>query len=112
MPRVLQQLHTALDGVTASVSVANAQPIPMKGVRKATWFFTRADDATGASAFVVSVSADDTTYVTFAKLIDNVTNTNAQHLTRVAGKTITNEDATYTLSMDLTNDSFSSMKCL
>lgn len=102
MPRILQQVLTPLNAVTATTS---SQAIPLAGVRKATWFFTRANHSSGSTAFSVDVSADGTTWVAYARLIDNVTNTNAQNLTRVSSKSLSS-NTTVTLSMDLANDAF------
>jgi len=59
--------------------------------------FRRADNAGGTSAFTVKAGFDDKlagnpTMTAYNMLIDNVTNTNAQTLTRVNGKSIANAD--------------------
>ena len=54
--------------------------------------FRRADHSAGSSAFTVKggfgEAGDNPTMSTLNLLIDNVTNTNAQQLTRVNGKTL------------------------
>lgn len=57
--------------------------------------FRRADNAGGTSAFTVKAGFDDKatgdpTMTAYNMLVDNVTNTNAQTLTRVNGKSIAN----------------------
>lgn len=106
MSDALQQVIVALNAVTATTT---SQPISLKGVKKATLFFTRANHSSGSSAFSVTVSADDSTYVTYNKLITNVTNTNSQTPVRVASVSLSS-NTTETVSMDLTHDAFSSMK--
>jgi N-acetyl-beta-hexosaminidase len=77
----MQEVITALDGVTATTTSA---AIPINGAKKVTLVFKRADHAAGKTVFSVTVSADDSNYITYNKLIDNVVNTNGQQLTRVA----------------------------
>jgi len=76
---------TLLDAVTATttsaaVEVAGATNISLQGVR--------ADHSSGSTAWSVTVSNDGTNYVAYNLLIDNVTNTNGQQLTRVASKSL------------------------
>jgi len=106
MPKTLQQTIVALNAVTATTTSA---AIPLKGVRKATLFLTRAAHSAGNTAFTVTVSGDDTTYVGYNKLVTNVTNTNSQTPIRVATVTLSS-NTTETVSMDLALDALSSMK--
>lgn len=101
-----QRVLVPINAVTATTT---SDPIPLEGVKRATLFFTRANHSAGSSAFSVSVSADNTTYVTYNKLIGNVTNTNAQNVTRVSAITLSS-DTTDTVSMDLQNDTYAYMK--
>lgn len=100
------QLYTPLNGVTATTT---SSQIPVAGARKITLFLTRANHGSGSSKFEVQVSGDDDTFVAFNKLVDNVTNTNAQNLTRVASVTLSS-NTTSIVSMDLEHDTFVSMK--
>lgn len=82
----------ALDGVTATTTsnvhyVGNADRVGI--------LFKRANHSSGSSAFTVKGFLGDAentpasaAMVAYNLLIDNVTNTNAQTLTRVAGKTL------------------------
>lgn len=100
------QVITPLNGVTATTT---SSLISLEGVRKVTWFFTRADHDAGSSTFTVTVSANNTTWYAYSKLISNVTNTNAQTPTRVASVALSS-NTTEMYSMDLTDDAFKSMK--
>lgn len=96
----------ALDAVTATTT---SNPISLEGVLKATLQFIRADHSAGSSAFAVEVSNDGTNWVTYNKLIDNVTNTNGQTLTRVASSSLaSNTSKVYT--MDLEQDVYKWMR--
>lgn len=93
---------TPIDAVTATTTSA---AIDFTGVKKATWFFTRANHSSGSSTFTVEVSFDGVTWVAYNKLISNVTNTNAQDLTRVASVALSS-DTTSTVAMDLQHDAY------
>lgn len=95
-----------ISGATASTT---SDPISLEGASKVTLQFTRADHSAGSSAFAVTVSNDGINYVTYNKLIDNVTNTNAQTPTRVAGATLSS-NTSKVYSMDLENDCYKWMK--
>jgi hypothetical protein len=100
---------TVLNAVT---STTTSSAIDIKGAKKVTLFLTTNIPTSGkaTTTFSVTVSGDNTTYTTYNKLIDNVANTNAQNVTRVASKAY---DATTTasiISLDLNNDTFSSFK--
>lgn len=81
-----QVIH-CIDGATATASSAW---IPVNGACKVSFVFKRSDHSAGSTSFAVSVSADavDANAITYNKLIDNVTNTNGQNLTRVAAKAL------------------------
>lgn len=99
-------LQVPLNAVTAT---STSEAINIEGATKITWFFTRANHSSGSSAFSVTVSVDGSTYVTFNKLISNVTNTNAQTLTRVASVSLSS-DTTSEVAMDLEHSSYRWMK--
>jgi len=102
-------INTALDETSAS---STSSSINIDGADRITLAFTVAD-VTGSglatSTFAVEVSVDDVNYVTYNKLIDNVINTNAQDLTRVASVAI-DSNSTKLYSMDLTSDNFMFMR--
>lgn len=100
------ELRTPINAVTATTT---SEEIVIAGAKKVTFFFTRTNHSAGSTAFSVEVSLDGTTYVTYNKLISNVTNTNAQTLTRVASVSL-NSNTTSTVSMDLTTDAFYCLK--
>lgn len=99
-------LYTPINAVTATTT---STAIPIAGAKKITLFMTRANHAAGSTAFSVTVSGDGSTFVAFNKLISNVTNTNAQTLTRVASVSLAS-NTTEIASMDLTSDAFMEMK--
>jgi len=100
------KIFKVLDGVTATTT---SEVIDIENAKKVTLEFTRADHSAGSSAFAVTVSVDGINYVTFNKLIDNVTNTNAQTKTRVASATLSSNTSKL-YALDLENDSFRFMK--
>lgn len=95
-------VSTPLDGVTATTT---SSALPMDNVTKATWVFTRADHSSGSTAFTVEVSADNSTWIGYNKLISNATNTNSQTLIRTAGPTLSS-NTSETVTMDLEHDTF------
>lgn len=101
-PKVIK----VLDAVTATTT---SEAIDIENASKVTLEFTRANHSSGSSAFAVTVSVDGINYVTFNKLIDNVTNTNAQNKTRVASASLASDTSKH-YSLDLENDSFRYMK--
>lgn len=104
MPRGLQKTITVHNGISATVTAANSVVIPMDGVRKATIFLTTA----GSWTLNAEVSGDGTNFATLNKLVSNVTNSNAQTLTRVATSgAITSTDF---VSVDMTVDAFKSIR--
>ena len=97
------KLITVLNGVTATTTSA-AQGV--ENAKKITFLFTRANHSAGSSAFKVSGSIDGAagTYVDLNLLIDNVTNTNAQTVTRVGTVTLSsNTSKVYALDMESFN---------
>ena len=74
--------------------------IGVENAEKVTFMFTRANHSSGSSAFTVDGSVDGTTFVGINTLIDNVTNTNGQDLTRVATATLSsNTSKIYALDL-------------
>lgn len=92
----------ALDAVTATTT---SDPISLEGLLKLSFQFIRADHSAGSSVFAVEVSNDGINYVTFNKLIDNVTNSISQMLTRVASVTLSS-NTSKVYSMDLQHDTY------
>ncbi|HEX5637380.1 MAG TPA: hypothetical protein VFY78_09865 [Gammaproteobacteria bacterium] len=95
-----------IDAVTATTT---SEEIVIAGAKKVSFLFTRANHTAGSTSFSVEVSLDGTTYTTYNKLISNVTNTNAQTLTRVAAVAL-GADGSAFASMDLDHDAFYSIK--
>lgn len=99
--------------ITATTTTATSTAKAITGADSATFFFTRGDvdGNSGSSIFSVQVSYDSTNWITYNKLIDNVTNTNAQTLTRVSSTTMTGT-STKTYSMDLDGEGYRFMRCV
>jgi len=98
-----------LDGISATTTSSS---INIDGADRVTLDFTVAGvTGTGnaTSTFAVTVSNDDTNYVTFNKLVDNVVNTNAQDITRVASVAM-DSNSTKLYSLDLQHNNFMFMK--
>jgi len=93
----MQEVIKVIDDATATTTSA---AIPISGAQKVTFVFKRSGHSSGKTVFSVTVSADDSNYITYNKLIDNVANTNVQDLTRVASYDTGAANATkfYTLS--------------
>ena len=102
----MTSVKTPLNGVTATTE---SEAVSIEGAKKITLLLTRANHTAGSSTFSVKVSIDGITYVDYNKLIDNVSNTNTQNLTRVTSKVL-NDNGSAILSMDLINDCFKFMK--
>ena len=89
-----------IDAVTATTV---SDPYVVAGAKKVTLAFTRADHTAGTSTFSVEGSLDGVTYFPLNKLIPNLTNTNAQTLTRVASVALA-ANGTSVASIDLEHD--------
>jgi N-acetyl-beta-hexosaminidase len=95
--------------IVAKTATNTSDPISLEGVLKMTLQFTRSGHTSGSSVFSVEVTNDNINWVTYNKLIDNVANTNAQMLTRVASSTLSsNTSKVYTLNFQ--EDCFKSMR--
>jgi len=76
------------DAVTADVAEGDADIIDITGAKSVMIVFTEGGTVNNRSAdLTLQVSADGSTFVDYNMLIDNVTNTNSQDLTRIASKT-------------------------
>lgn len=104
------KLVKALDAVTATTTSA---AIDVREAKKITLLFTRANHAAGSTAFTVTGCIEDDattgTFVALNTLIDNVTNTNAQTLTRVASCTLSS-DTSKVYSLDVDNFGYTFLK--
>ncbi len=99
------EVKTLLNAVSATTT-SNA--IDIEGAKRVTLVFS-VSGVTGTglatSTFTFETSLDGTNFVTYNKMIDNVTNTNAQNVTRVANQVMDTNGNDF-LSMDLQNDIF------
>ena len=76
---------TLLNAVTATTT---SDPVNVSGFKRIGLQLLAASITSGNGAFIVQGTIDGTNWVTLNTLLDNVTNTNAQNLTRVASKTL------------------------
>ena len=111
----LAGLFPVLKNVTAlnsTTTTATSSPIDIAGTKKVTPSLTRpVNGEGGTSDFSVWASTDGSNYFQFNKLIDNVSNTNGEQLTRLSTTTLS---ATTTIpvivSLDLVYDSLQDIK--
>lgn len=75
----------ALDAATATKT---SDPINVSGYKRIGIQVLASDISTGNGVFTVEATSDGTNWKALATLIDNVANSNAQQLTRVASKTL------------------------
>lgn len=88
----MYRVITAIDAATATTT---SGAIDVAGAKKISLMFTRSNHSSGSTAFTVEVSLDGTTFVAYNKMISNVTNTNAQTLTRVASVSLASNTSAY-----------------
>jgi hypothetical protein len=101
-----QKLVTALSAVTATTTSA---VINVKRAKRITLMFTAASISAGNGVFKVSGSIDDSTYIDLNCLVDDVTSTSSQNITRVATSTL-NSNISKLYALDLSNFDYSSIK--
>jgi len=108
-----------LSNITQSASPTSTA-FRLAGAKRATFFFSQglngAAAGRGTTTFQIWIGSDvtvtnDDAFIVYNKLISNVTNTNAQTLTRVASVAL-DSTATSTVSMDLESDSYPILKCV
>lgn len=100
------RVYTPLNAVTATTT---SNEIPISGAKKVTLALTRANHGSGSSAFKVQVSVDGSTYVDYNGLMEDLTNTNAQDVTRVTTITLS-ANGTTMARLDLSSMGFLGMK--
>lgn len=109
-------LNATTTNATSTTASINAN---VQGVKKATFYFQRGDTTgtgnSGSSLFHIEVSrtnsSSDADWIDFNKLVDNVTNTNGQNLTRVGSASLS-ATSTKIYSMDLSNDNIQFVRCI
>jgi hypothetical protein len=101
------KLKTALDAVTATTT---SEAIDVRGAKKITLMFVRANHSAGKTVFTVTASIDGTTFVAYNKLIVNVANSISEGLTRVASYDTGTANASAIYSMDLEHDVIKEIK--
>jgi len=102
------KLLTPLNAVTATTT---SSAIDVKDARKITLEFTRADHSSGSSTFTIfgSISGESGTFTALNNMVKDVTNTNAQDLTRVASVALSS-NTTEIVALDINNLGFTHIK--
>ena len=103
------ETKTLLNAVSATTTSSAIDVVGAKRVTLSLNVANVTDTGLATTTFAVTGSVDGTNYVTVNKLIDNVTNTNAQGLTRVASKVL-DTNSTSVLSVDLEHDTYKFLK--
>lgn len=114
---------TGVTFFSATTTTATSSPATdIENAQKVTFFFQRGDTTgqgnTGTTTFLVEISNDNSNWITYNKLLDNVANTNSQQLTRVgsvifsAAANYDNATGTKAYSMDLSNDAYKWVRCV
>jgi hypothetical protein len=86
----MTQSILALNATTGTTTSAN---YPVAGAKRIGFLFTRTNHSAGSSTFTVNIGLQDVsepspTMVACNVLVDNVTNTNAQNLTRIGSRAL------------------------
>ena len=81
MSQTRTQVIRAINGATAT---ASSSAIDITGAKRVSFVFKRSAHASGKTVFTVTVSADNSNYITYNRLISNTASTNSQTITRVA----------------------------
>ena len=110
---------------TTATSTNQFSPTIIESAEKITFFFQRGDTTgqgnTGTSTFSVQIAQkndSESDWITYNRLIDNVTNTNSQTLTRVGSVILSasgdygTATATKAYSMDLSQDVYKYARCV
>lgn len=97
--------------LNATTTTATSEAIDIEGASKVTLFLQDTSLNMGTSTYTFQVSVDGTNFVTYNRLIDNVTNTNSQNLTRVATKVFTSA-GTAIYDMDIEQSAYKSLKVI
>lgn len=89
----MTQTILALDATTGTETSTN---YPIDGAKRVGFLFTRTNHSSGSSTFTVNIGLQDRstpspTMVACNMLLDNVTNTNGQNLTRIASKVLSSD---------------------
>lgn len=95
--------------MVSEAATKTSPSVDIRGAKRIELLYTRANHTSGTSVITVEVTLDDVIWIAYNKLIDNVTNTNAQGKTRVASKSL-GSNTSAILAMDLENDAFYKMR--
>jgi hypothetical protein len=97
---------------SAIVTATTTFPVvDIRNAEKITLMFTRTNHSAGSSTYTIEGSLDGTTFVALNTLIDNVTNSNSQHLTRVASCALSSNTSKI-YSLDLENFNYKQIRVI
>lgn len=100
-------IKTLLDGVVATTT---STPVNIENLEDIGLQCFAASISSGNGAFSVDVSNDGVIWTAYAGLIDNVTNTNAQNLTRLSTKSVTANSSTGSIILRIENGSWKMLR--
>lgn len=98
MVKYLTPAALGLNAVTATTTSAD---ISVEGAKKVSMRLTRASHSAGSSTFTVTGSVDGVNFTALNCIVTDVTNTNAQTVTRVASVALSSNTSQF-VSLDLT----------
>jgi hypothetical protein len=88
----MTQEEVLLNGVTADTT---SKPLNVEGYKRVGFQFKAAAITSGNGVFTVEGTINGVDFVTLANLINNVANTNAQTITRVASVTLSSNTTAF-----------------
>lgn len=94
--------YTGADlGLNVVTATTTGNIISLEGAKKVSLRLTRASHSAGSSTFTVTGSIDGTNFTALNNIVTDVTNTNAQTVTRVASVALSSNTSQF-VSLDLT----------
>lgn len=99
---MIKYFTPATIGLNAVTATTTSSDIPIAGAKKVSMRLTRAGHSSGSSTFTVTGSVDGTNFIALNCIVTDVTNTNAQTITRVASVALSSNTSSL-VSLDLTH---------
>lgn len=102
--------YTGADlGLNVVTATTTSNAIPVEGAKKVSLRLTRASHSAGSTTFTVTGSIDGTNFTALNNIVTDVTNTNAQTITRVASVALSS-NTSQLVSLDLTHYTLKAVK--
>lgn len=98
---MVKYLTPAAIGLNVVTATTTSSDISVEGAKKVSMRLTRASHSAGSSTFTVTGSVDGTNFAAINNIVTDVTNTNAQTVTRVASVALAS-NTSQVVSLDLT----------